>query len=43
MKFQKITDVLKIGEKVSVKCIKINDRGRIDFFLLPKNKTDNNS
>ncbi|MGL9687316.1 MAG: polyribonucleotide nucleotidyltransferase [Candidatus Phytoplasma sp. TWB_XP] len=43
MKFQKITNVLKIGETVSVKCTKINDRGRIDFLLLPKNTQEKNS
>ncbi|WP_034172145.1 polyribonucleotide nucleotidyltransferase [Chrysanthemum yellows phytoplasma] len=43
MKFEKITDVLKIGETVSVKCTKINDRGRIDFLLLPKNTQEKNS
>ncbi|MBP5836035.1 polyribonucleotide nucleotidyltransferase [Candidatus Phytoplasma meliae] len=36
IKSQKITDILKIGEKVLVKCIKINERGRIDFLFLLK-------
>ncbi|WP_373375481.1 polyribonucleotide nucleotidyltransferase [Candidatus Phytoplasma solani] len=31
---QKITDIVKIGDQVSVKCVKINERGRIDFILL---------
>ncbi|MBS2126349.1 polyribonucleotide nucleotidyltransferase ['Fragaria x ananassa' phyllody phytoplasma] len=36
IKSQKITDILKIDEKVLVKCIKINERGRIDFLFLSK-------
>ncbi len=43
IKFQKITDVLKIGETVSVKCTKINDRGRIDFLLLTQNTQEKSS
>ncbi|WP_349402134.1 polyribonucleotide nucleotidyltransferase [Candidatus Phytoplasma solani] len=30
----KISDIVKIGDKVLVKCVKVNERGRIDFALV---------
>ncbi|CAM12008.1 Polyribonucleotide nucleotidyltransferase [Candidatus Phytoplasma australiense] len=35
-KAKKENDVVKIGDKVLVKCVKINERGRIDFVLISK-------